>query len=152
MRKEGEAVAVEAEAGDDALADGGQQWLVAEGFAGVDVADVDLDDGSADGGNGVGDGHRRVGVAAGIEHDGAVVKAHLLQAVHDFALDVALEDVNRVLRKLLDEFLTSNHEMPTAPLHSSAVTSQNGSKHFQMSQEGKSISVENHWSTASACP
>ena len=42
---EGEAVAVEAEAGDDALADRRQQGLVAERLAGVDVADVNLDDG-----------------------------------------------------------------------------------------------------------
>ena len=69
-RVEGEAVAVEAKAGDDALADGGQQRLVAEGFTGIDVADVNLDHGGGDGCNGVGDGNRRVGVAAGIEDDG----------------------------------------------------------------------------------
>ena len=102
---EGEAVGVEAEAGDDALADGGQQRLMAERFAGIDVADVNLDDGGGDGSDGVGDGDRGVGVAAGIQHDGAVVKAHLLQAVNDFALDVALIDVDGVLRELLDEFL-----------------------------------------------
>ena len=54
--EEGEAVAVEAEAGDDALADGGQEGLVAEWFAGVDVADVDLDDGSGDGRHSIGNG------------------------------------------------------------------------------------------------
>lgn len=102
---EGEAVAVEAEAGDDALADGRQEGLVTERLAGVDVADVDFDHGGGDGGDGIGDGDRRVGVAAGVEDDAAVVKAHGLQAVHDFALDVALIDVNRVLRELLDELL-----------------------------------------------
>ena len=103
--EEGEAVAVEAEAGDDAAADGGQEGLVAEGLAGVDVADVNLDDGGGDGRYGVGDGHRGVGVATGIEHDAAVVKAYSLQPVHDFALDVALEDVDGVLRELFNQLL-----------------------------------------------
>ena len=102
---EGKAVAVEAEAGDDALADGRQKRLVTEWLARVDVADVDLDDGGSNGGNSVGNGYRRVGVAASVEHDAAVVKAHRLQPVHNLALDIALEDVNRVLGKLLDEFL-----------------------------------------------
>ena len=78
---------------------------MAERLARVDVADVNLDDGGGDGGNGIGDGHRRVGVAAGVEHDAAVVKAHLLQPVHDFALDVALEDVDGVLREKGYQFL-----------------------------------------------
>ena len=104
--EEGEAVTVEAEAGDDASTDGGQQGLVAEGLAGVDVADVDLDDRGRDGGHGVGDGNRGVGVAARVEHDAAVgVKAHGLQAVHNLPLDVALEDIDRVLRELPSQFL-----------------------------------------------
>ena len=102
---EGEAVAVEAETGDDALADGRQERLVAERLTAVDIADVDLDHGGGDGGDGIGDGDRRVGVAAGVEHDAAVVKAHLLQPVDDFALDVALEDVDGVLRELLNQLL-----------------------------------------------
>ena len=102
--EEGEAVAVEAEAGDDALADGGQEGLVAEWLARVDVADVNLYHRSGDGSNGIGDGDRRVGVATSVEHDAAVVKAHLLQSVHDFALNVALIGVNRVLRELLNQF------------------------------------------------
>lgn len=103
--EEGEAVAVEAEAGDDALADGRQQRLVAERLTRVDVADVNLDHRGRDGGHGIGNGDRRVGVTAGVKDDAAVVKAHLLQAVHDFALDVALIDVDRVLRVALNQLL-----------------------------------------------
>ena len=103
--EQGQTVAVEAEAGDDALAHGGQERLVAERLAAVDVADVNLDHGSRDGSDGISDGHRRVGVTPGIEHDAAIVKAHLLQAVHNLALNIALIDVYRVLRELLDEFL-----------------------------------------------
>ncbi len=102
---EGEAVAVEAETGDDAFADGGQEGLVAERLTGVDVADVNLYHGGGDGRYGIGDGDRRVGVAASVEDDAAVVKAHLLQAVYDFPLDIALEDIYRVLRELLGQFL-----------------------------------------------
>ena len=103
---ESEAVAVEAEASDDALADGRQERLVAERFAGVDVANVDLDDGDLDGGNGIGDGNRRVGVTARIEDNTtALLKAHNLQSVHNLALDVALIDVDIVLRELLSKFL-----------------------------------------------
>ena len=53
---EGEAVAVEAEAGDDALADGRQERLVAERLTAVDVADVNLNHGGSDGSDGIGDG------------------------------------------------------------------------------------------------
>ena len=101
----GEAVAVEAEAGDDALADRRQQGLVAERFTRIYVADVDLDHRGGDSSNSIGDGNRRVGVPPSVEDDAAVVKAHLLQAVHDFSLDIALEDIYRVLRKQLGQFL-----------------------------------------------
>ena len=87
---EGEAVTVEAEAGNDALADGRQEGLVAEWLARIDVADVDLDDGRGDGSNSIGDGDRGVGVAASVEHDTTVVKAHGLKAVDNLTLDVAL--------------------------------------------------------------
>ena len=90
--KEGEAVTVEAEAGDDALADGRQEGLVTERLARVDVADVDH-------------GDRGVGVAASVEHDAAVVKAHGLQAVDNLALDVALIHIDRVLRELVGQLL-----------------------------------------------
>ena len=103
--KEGEAVTVEAEAGDDALADGRQEGLVTERLARVDVADVDLDDGSRDGSNSIGDGNRRVGVTASVEHDSTIVKAHLLQPVHDLTLDVALIHIDRVLRELVGQLL-----------------------------------------------
>ena len=102
---EGEAVAVEAEAGDDALADGRQERLVAERLTAVDVADVNLYHGGGDGSDGIGDGNRRVGVTTGIQDDAAVVKSHLLQAVHDFPLDITLIDVDRVLRIALNQFL-----------------------------------------------
>ena len=46
-----------------------------------------------------------MGIAPGIQDDATVVKAHSLQAVHDFALDIALEYINRVLRMLLNQFL-----------------------------------------------
>ena len=100
--KEGEAVTVEAEAGDDALADGRQEGLVAEWLARVDVADMNLDHGSGDGSDSVGDGNRSVGVAAGVEHDATVVKAHRLQAVDNLPLDVALIYVDIVLRELVN--------------------------------------------------
>ena len=103
--EEGKAVAVEAEAGDDALADGGQERFVAERLAAIDVANVNLDHRSSNGGDCVGDGDRRVSVAARVQYDAAVVKTHCLQSVHDFTLDVALIEVNLVLRELLDEFL-----------------------------------------------
>ena len=102
---EGEAVAVEAEAGDDALADGRQEGLVTERLARVDVADVDLDDGSGDGSDSVGDGDRGVGVAASVEHDAAVVKAHGLKAVDNLTLDVALIHIDRVMRELVGQLL-----------------------------------------------
>lgn len=102
---EGEAVAVEAKAGDDTLANGRQERLVAERLTAVDVADVNLDHGGGDGSDGIGDGDRRVGVATGIQDDAAVVKSHLLQAVHNLPLDVALIDVDRVLRIALNQFL-----------------------------------------------
>ena len=102
---EGEAVAVETKAGDDALADGRQERLMAERFTAVDVADVNLDHGGGDGSDSIGDGDRRVGVAAGIQDDAAVVKTHLLQAVHNLPLDVALIDVDRVLWIALNQFL-----------------------------------------------
>ena len=103
--EEGEAVAVEAEAGDDALADRGQQGFVAEGFATVDVADVDFDHGGGNGGNGIGNGDRRVGVAAGIQDNAAIVKAHGLQAVYNLTLDVALIDIDIMLRELRCQFM-----------------------------------------------
>ena len=103
--EEGEAVAVEAEAGDDASADRGEQRFVAEGLTRVDVADVDLDDRGGDGGDGISDSDRCVGIATGIQDNAAVVKAHLLQPVHDFALDVTLVNVDGVLRMLLNQFL-----------------------------------------------
>lgn len=102
---EGEAVAVEAEACYDALAHGRQEGLVAEWFAAVDIADVNLHHRGSDGGHGVGDGHRRVGVAAGIQDDAAVVKANGLQPVHDFPFDIALIDVDIVLRELFNQLL-----------------------------------------------
>ena len=102
---EGEAVAVEAKAGDDTLANGRQERLVAERLTAVDVADVNLDHGGGDGSDGIGDGDRRVGVATGIQDDAAVVKTHLLQAVHNLPLDVALIDVDRVLGVALNQLL-----------------------------------------------
>ena len=78
---------------------------MAEGFAAVDVADVDLHHWSGDGRYGIGNGDRRVGVAASVEDDAAVVKSHGLQPIHDFPLDITLIGVDRVLWKLLGQFL-----------------------------------------------
>ena len=78
---------------------------MAERFAAVDVADVDFNHGCGDGCHGIGDSDRRMGIAACVEDNAALVEAHRLQAVHDFALDVALIDVDGVLRELLNEFL-----------------------------------------------
>ena len=102
---EGEAVAVEAEAGDDALTDRGQQGLVTERLTRVDVADMNLDHGSGDGSDSVGDGNRSVGVAAGVEHDTTIVKANGLQTVDNLPLDVALIYVDIVLRELVSQYL-----------------------------------------------
>ena len=59
-------------------------------LAGIDVADVDLDDGRGDGGYGIVDGDTGVAVAPGVEDDAVGSEAHLMEAVDEFALDVAL--------------------------------------------------------------
>ena len=46
-----------------------------------------------------------MGITTGVEHDAAVIKSHCLQAVHNLALDVALENIYRVLWKLLGQLL-----------------------------------------------
>ena len=78
-------------------------------LAGIDVADVDLDDGRGDGGNGIVDGHAGVAVAAGVEDDAVGGEAHLMEAVDEFPLDVALvvDDfyVKELLPKAVNHFL-----------------------------------------------
>ena len=60
-------------------------------LAGEDVADVHLDGGGRDGGQGVVQRHACVAVAAGVDNDAVSLEAHLLYAVNQLALDVALE-------------------------------------------------------------
>ena len=70
-------------------------------LAGIDVADVDLDDGHGDGGYGIVDGDAGVAVAPSIEDDAVGGETHLMEAVDEFALDVALVVANLHIGELL---------------------------------------------------
>ena len=84
-------VAVETEAADDATAGGADEAVVAELLALVDIGDVDLDDGSRDGTDGIVKGHTGVGVGTGVEDDTIGCEAYLVELVDEGTLVVALE-------------------------------------------------------------
>ena len=72
--------------------------MVAKCFALVYVAQVYLDDGAAQGADGVEQGDARVGIGAGVEHDArCALVVGLLQPVDEHALHVALGVVYRVI-------------------------------------------------------
>ena len=88
---DGQAIARQTESHDDALAHAAEHRLVAKGLALIEVADVHLDHRCRNGTDAVVQGDARVAVAACIEHHTIAVKAHRLQLVDEFALDIALE-------------------------------------------------------------
>jgi len=88
---DGQGVAFEAEAADDAAAGACEERVVTVVLAGEDVADVHLDGGCCDGGKGVVQGHAGVTVSTGVDDDAVGRKAGLLYAVDELAFDVALE-------------------------------------------------------------
>lgn len=87
---EAEVVAVGAEAGDLAEADSGDDGLVAEGFAGFDVGEVDFDGGEIDGGDGVAEGVAVVGEGAGVDEEAVGPGAGVVDGVDEDAFVVGL--------------------------------------------------------------
>jgi len=59
-------------------------------LSGEDVADVDFDGGGGYGGDGVMYSDARVAVSSGVDDDSVGGEPHLVNAVDDFAFDVAL--------------------------------------------------------------
>ena len=72
-------------------------------LTGIDIADMHLDDGSGDGGDGIVDGHAGVAVAPGVEDDALGGEPHLVQAVDNLTLDVALVVAYLYIRKTPSE-------------------------------------------------
>ena len=70
-------------------------------LTGEDVADMHLDDGSGDGGDGIVDGHTSMAVATRIKHYAVGSEAHLMEAVDEFPLDVALVVADFYVKELL---------------------------------------------------
>ena len=65
--------------------------MVAVFLAGEDVADMHFDGRCRNGSNGIVKGDAGVAVAAGIDYDAIGGKAHFVDVVDDFTLDVTLE-------------------------------------------------------------
>jgi len=72
-------------------------------LTGIDIADMHLDDGSGDGGDSIVDSHAGVAVATGVEDDALGGKTHLVQAVDNLTLYVALEITYLYIRKTPSE-------------------------------------------------
>lgn len=89
-------VALEALAGDGGEAGQAGVAHLAEVFAGLDGADVDLNGGDGDGLEGVQDGHARVRVGSRVDDDAVDLAVGLLDLVDDAALVVGLEDLDLV--------------------------------------------------------
>lgn len=87
---DGQTIAVESESLDGPFAARGNYRVVAEFLTTIHVADVNLDDGSADGTDAVEQRNARVGVSTGIENNTVVGEASLLHFVDELAFDVAL--------------------------------------------------------------
>ena len=106
QRLNGQAVAVETEAADDALATRADEALVAELLALVHVADMYLDGRCLHCLQGIEQGHAGMGVGSGVEHDAVEVKPHLVYLVDETSLVIALVvaylDVGIALLKLLE--------------------------------------------------
>lgn len=69
---EGVVVAAEAEAADDAEAGGGGVGMGTEGFAGVDIGNMDLDSGEAGASDGVAEGDTGMGKSAEVEDEAVI--------------------------------------------------------------------------------
>ena len=87
-------IAVAAEAGNDPPGGAGNIGIVAELLALINIGQVHLDHRDAAGLQGIEDGYRRMGVAAGIENDGVEVPAALLNPVDQITFAVALAAVD----------------------------------------------------------
>src|SRR5262245_47089984 len=86
-------VAVDAEAAQARLGHRRDVGMVAKALAREDVADVDLDDGHSDRGDGVADGDRGVGIGAGVDDDpGGLLGARSVDRIDDLALVVRLQE------------------------------------------------------------
>ena len=79
--REGEAVARGAEAGDLSQADRGEEGCLSELLSGVDVAEVGLHHREVDGGDGVANGYRGVGVGAWIDDDAVCPRLPFVELV-----------------------------------------------------------------------
>lgn len=89
-------VAVQALAGDGGEAGQAGVAHLAEVFAGLDGADVDLHSWDGDGLEGVEDGHARVRVSRRVDDDAVDLAVGLLDLIDDAALVVGLEDLDLV--------------------------------------------------------
>src|SRR5947207_8136651 len=84
-------VAGDSEAAKTCPCDRGDMRVMTKVFACKDVADVHLDNWQADGGDGVADSERGVGVGAGVYHDaGGVVSGGFLDRIDNFAFVIGL--------------------------------------------------------------
>ncbi len=70
-------------------------------FTGKDIANMHLNHGGGDGGDGIVDGDAGVAVAPSIEDDAVGSEAHLMEAVDEFPLDVALVVADFYVKELL---------------------------------------------------
>ena len=77
--------------------------MMAEGFAGIDITDVYLDDRCRDGCYAVVQGDAGVAVCAGVEYDAVAGEARLLQLVYQLAFHITLIIGDVHFRKLLSE-------------------------------------------------
>jgi hypothetical protein len=98
----GEAIAVETKATDHAETGGGEERLVTERLALMNIRDMNLDNGALQGADAVVERHTGVGIGTCIEHDAvtAFEEAYLLHLVDELALDIALEVGYLHIRKL----------------------------------------------------
>lgn len=87
-----EFVAPAAEPDNHACGDIGKIRAMAKRFAGVDVGQMDFDEGNRDGSQSITQGHAGMGITAGIEDDEAdVLRAGRLHAIDQLTLVIALE-------------------------------------------------------------
>ena len=92
----GRTIAVGSQAGNDGQTTGSGDRDFSEILAGENVGKMHLDHWCRDGGYGIGNGQRIVGVGSGIDHDAVVLaKAAELNPVDDLSFVVALEIVDR---------------------------------------------------------
>ena len=97
---EGRYVAPPAQAADLAHGDIGDDGVVAELLAGVDVGDMDLDDGQLRRGQSVAQGQAVVGEGAGVDYDAVGPCAFGLKEIDDGAFAVGLEAASTCVKAL----------------------------------------------------